>query len=271
MVLNYFDVHDPYIPPDPYLHRYTTMKKPGGHVWEAFEYYGKLSPQERQGMVDAYDGGIQYVDDQIADLFRQLQKRKLSDNTLVIITSDHGESFGEHGFMNHGNALYRELIHVPLIFVEPGRVPAGRKISQPVSLTSIPATLAGWAELEQRNFPGDSLAGLWQSPQSHPKLPAAYSELAQLPYTPQFPNFYAPMISLTTEQWHYISGGKFGSELFRCCDNAVERDNLSNTPTGRPVREQMAQRMVLLASESRLPAATPPSVASALSRAKGNR
>ena len=90
------------------------------------------SPEQRQGEIDAYDGAIAYVDTHINQLLAELQKRHLDANTLVVITSDHGEAFGEHGSYLHGNSLYREEAHVPLIFWWPGRV-RGLLMEHPVT------------------------------------------------------------------------------------------------------------------------------------------
>ena len=101
--LNYFDVHDPYGGPRAY-------PKPS---W----------PQKNDA--DAYDDGVKYVDDFIGRLMEELGRRGLAQNTLVIITSDHGEALGQHHLRTHGKALYWEQIHVPLAIWYPGHVPAG--------------------------------------------------------------------------------------------------------------------------------------------------
>jgi arylsulfatase A-like enzyme len=234
--LNYMDVHDPYRPPEPYLHRYTKMRNPGSRASEHWDWFEHLTPQQRQGAVDAYDGAINYVDDHIQQLMQQLRQRGLDRDTLVVITSDHGESFGEHGLMTHGNALYRELIHVPLILWEPGKIPAGEKIAAPVSLTALPATLLeATGEAHHPHIPEASLANLWKSG-AGVELASAYnpiSELAQLNWNPTFPDYYGPMQSISTEHWHYIHGGKYGSELFPCCTDQPEELNLAGTIIGR--------------------------------------
>ncbi|HKW26459.1 MAG TPA: sulfatase-like hydrolase/transferase [Terriglobales bacterium] len=236
LFLNYMDVHDPYRPPEPYLHRYTNMRHPGSHASEHWDWFEHLTPQQRQGAVDAYDGAINYVDDQLQQLMQQLQQRGLDRNTLVVITSDHGESFGEHGLMTHGSALYRELIHVPLIIWEPGKIPAGEKITAPVSLTSLPATLLeATGETRHPHFPEASLAGLWSSAGAEASAHNPISELAQLNWNPTFPDFYGPMESISTEHWHYIHGGKYGDELFPCCADQPEQLNLAGTIVGREV------------------------------------
>jgi arylsulfatase A-like enzyme len=241
--LNYLDVHDPYRPPEPYLHRYTSMKEPGSRASEHWDWFEHLTPQQRQGALDAYDGAINYVDDHIQQLMQQLQQRGLDRNTLVVITSDHGESFGEHGLMTHGNALYRELIHVPLILWGPGRIPAGKRIDTPVSLTSLPATLLeGAGGTRDPDFPGTSLARLW-SPAPPTSWPAPISELAQLDWNPHFPDYYGPMESVTTARWHYIRGGKFGEELFPCCADQPEQLNLAGTVFGRELAMRFGQEL----------------------------
>ncbi|HSB76864.1 MAG TPA: sulfatase-like hydrolase/transferase [Terriglobales bacterium] len=252
--LNYLDVHDPYRPPEPYLHRYTTMKHPGSRASEHWDWFEHLTPQQRQGAMDAYDGAINYVDDQISDLMRQMQRRGMDRNTIIAIVSDHGESFGEHGLMTHGNALYWELIHVPLILWAPGRIPEGKKVDVPVSLTSLPATLLEAAgELPHPDFPQPSFARLWSGEPSQGAMPDPISQLAQLNWSPTFPDYYGAMSSVTTAHWHYIHGGKFGDQLFPCCADEPEELDLADTLIGRQLASGFRRELTA-------DAAPPPSV-----------
>ena len=76
------------------------------------------------------------------------------DDTLVIITSDHGEHLGDHRLFFHGCSLYRQLVHVPLVIVDPDAVPANRMIAEPVSLRDLPATIVDLLGLRRRStFP----------------------------------------------------------------------------------------------------------------------
>jgi arylsulfatase A-like enzyme len=243
--LNYLDVHDPYRPLEPYQHRYTAMKHPGSRASEHWEWFEHLTPEQRQGALDAYDGAINYVDDQLRGLMQQLKERGLDRNTMVVITSDHGESFGEHGLMTHGSALYRELIHVPLVLWRPGAIPADRRVEEPVSLTELPATLLEQAgEHDHPHFPQRSLARFWTGTAGENDKPGVISQLAQLPWNPRFPNYDGPMQSITTPQWHYIHGGKFRDELFACCDSRPEQPNLADTVRGQNVISQLKQQMM---------------------------
>jgi arylsulfatase A-like enzyme len=247
--LNYYDVHDPYLPPEPYLHRFTRVAHPSAPISMAWDWFAALTPQQRKAEMDAYDGAIQYVDTELGDLFQQLHQRGLDENTLVVITSDHGEEFNEHGFMDHLNALYRELIHVPLVFWEPGTVPPGLLIATPVSTVSLPSTLLSLAYNGPSALPGISLSNLWTNSAQKLQVMPVVSELIQAKLTPLFPNYYGPLTSITTPQWHYISGGKAGEELFHCCSNTPELDNLANTAEGKRVCQEFKKELEFTAEK----------------------
>src|SRR5206468_4429209 len=106
--------------------------------------------------------GVKYVDDFIGYLIEELKKRGRDKNTLPIITSDHGESLGEHHLLTHDRALYWELIHVPLLIRFPGQVPTEPRITTPVTTAAIPATildLLGRTEPESLSVPASPHSG----------------------------------------------------------------------------------------------------------------
>ena len=257
--LNYYDVHDPYLPPEPYLHRFTRLSHPAGPIPMAWDWFAHLTPAQRQGEMDAYDGAIQYVDAELGEFFQQLHRRGLDKNTLIVITSDHGEEFNEHGFMDHLNALYRELIHVPLILWYPGKLPEGVRIPTPVSTVSLPATLLSLVPSgDTAPMPGISIRTLWSTPTATPQLMPVVSELSQFKLTPLFPNYYGPLTSLTTSQWHYISGGRAGEELFRCCSNTPEVENLAETHEGKRMVEEFKKQLEFTAEKPQVAAGDTP-------------
>jgi hypothetical protein len=88
-------------------------------------------------------------------------------------------------------------------------------------------------------FRGPSLTALWADGQS-PSFAPPVSELAQLKWSRRFPNYYGPMVSITTADWHYISGGSYGVQLFRCCDQNIETMDLAQTVLGGPVMQQLS-------------------------------
>ena len=87
-----------------------------------------------------FDGGIHYVDEQIGALLQELKQLNLLDNTIVVITADHGEAFMEHEILEHTECMYREVLHVPLILHGPG-LDGGRRIGRQVRSIDIMPTL----------------------------------------------------------------------------------------------------------------------------------
>jgi arylsulfatase A-like enzyme len=147
--VNFMDAHAPYAPPSPFRDLFPG-RRPGTSSAELTDRLsedmrrGRLDvrPAERAHLVSQYDGGIAYIDFCLADLLETLRRQGVYENTLVIITSDHGESFGEKGLIDHGNALYQNEIRVPLIIKYPGQTEkaVGTEV---VSLTDLfPTTLA---------------------------------------------------------------------------------------------------------------------------------
>jgi len=159
--LNYFDAHDPYLPLPPFD---TAFAEPA---------YDPLPiPMHTDGHRDAtprsmreYDQAIAYLDQEIGRLLGELDRRALLSNTLVIVTSDHGEEFGEHGMYGHGHTLYMPGLAVPLILSLPARLPAGVRVGGFASLRDLPATvMAITSGTGAAPFPGASLARFWLNP-----------------------------------------------------------------------------------------------------------
>lgn len=224
--LNYFDVHDPY------GGKRTYSKDPWDH--------------------DEYDNGIKYVDQCIGDLTRELQRRGLAGNTVVIITSDHGESLGEHGSEGHGRTLYWEVIHVPLIIWYPGHVPAGVSIARPVSNVSIAATLTDLTGTEENIFRGPSLKALWTKPETAKDWPNPVAEISQRLYITrkdeaadrQAPSaVLGPMKTLITPEWQLIIHKKFGDQLYDWVKEPGETSNLIQTTAGQEVARNLVSEM----------------------------
>ncbi len=229
--LNYFDNHQPYLPPAPYRTRFQT--NPQAPVGAAnsllFRDVGGLSPEQIQAEVAAYDGATAYVDAQIGTLLAELPRRGLDRNTLLIITSDHGESLGEHGLFGHRQSLYRDEIQVPLVFWWPGHLPAGSRITAPVSNVNLPATVLDLiGDDSPQFFPGDSLAKLWTGSVLASPWPAPLSELSRLPSgSKEKLTYHGWMKSLVTADWHYILHEKFGPQLYKWSADPDETKDLA--------------------------------------------
>jgi arylsulfatase A-like enzyme len=138
---NYMDAHYPYIPPSPFDRRFPgkTSATEGDleAIQEAVSQKGEpLPPLYTSHAVSQYDGGIAYIDSQIGQLVDWLKRENLYDNTMIVVTADHGESFGERRLFLHGNSLYANLTHVPLLVKYPHNSHVG-VWQTPVSLIDI--------------------------------------------------------------------------------------------------------------------------------------
>jgi arylsulfatase A-like enzyme len=134
--------HDPYHAPAPFKNKYASGDKPADRA-KISAYYYQRYPAELQSLVDEernhYDESIEYLDSEIEKLVNALQQDQTSQNTLLVLTGDHGESF-ERGFLNHGEDLYESSLHVPLLIKFPGRT-KGERLSIPAQSIDIAPTI----------------------------------------------------------------------------------------------------------------------------------
>jgi arylsulfatase A-like enzyme len=217
--INYFDVHFPYGTPRGY-------PSPG---WS------------QNNAIDRYDAGTKYVDDCIGHLLSELKRRGKDRSTLVVITSDHGESLGQHGLRYHGAALYWEQIHVPLVIWFPGHVPGGVRITQPVTNSAIATTIM--TRLGGTNpFPGSPLISPNASTPNNNDWADPIAEEDRNPYLskddrpldPSTPTVLTGwMDCLVSSHWHFIRHEKAGAQLYDWVNDPGELHNLINTPEGK--------------------------------------
>lgn len=231
--INYYDVHSPYTPPEPFRGKFSSLPNPGGLIsgyWGTDRLYVPLSPEQLQSEIDAYDGSIAYVDESIGQLITSLRERGLMENTIIIIMSDHGELFDEHGLRAHANSLYREVIQVPLVISWHGHIPEGLRISQPVSIASIPATVMELVNHgDQVALPGPSLVSLWNGSGDPADFPLPLAEIDKLTWVPvQALSAHGAMKSVLSSDWQYITHETYGDELYNLIDDPKESKNLAS-------------------------------------------
>ena len=145
LFVHLFDIHDPYQPPAPYDTRFDpdydgdirtgTIRGPNATLKRS------MKPRELEHIMALYDGEIAWVDSQVARVLERLDDLGVADNTLVVLTSDHGEEFLEHGRRGHHATLYRESVNVPLIMRFPAVLPAGVRLDSVVSIIDIVPTV----------------------------------------------------------------------------------------------------------------------------------
>jgi len=139
-----YQTHAPYAPPD----RFAAMFDRGytGSIGNSFmpseSGVQNLSDADKRHAEALYDGEIAYTDEVVAGFLNRLRQMGLLDTTAVIIFSDHGEEFWEHGGVQHGVTLYEEQLRVPLIIRLAGETPPAGRVPRQVSLTDLYATVA---------------------------------------------------------------------------------------------------------------------------------
>src|SRR5205814_5527591 len=120
-------------------------------------------------MVARYDGGIRSGDTIVGKLLAALRSRDLLDETVVIVTADHGEEFYDHGNWGHGHSVYNELLHVPLIVRYPARFPRGVRVDSTVMTIDVMPTILELAGVRSAApMAGQSLVALATGPPSTP-------------------------------------------------------------------------------------------------------
>ena len=220
--INYFEGHAPYLPPAPWDSLFLRDRdQRAERYWDAIgQVYGP-GPFPREFLRetrDAYDGSIAYLDFQIDSLLTVLQQRGLLQNTVVIITSDHGEHFGEHGLIQHGSSLYLPVLNVPLAIRAPGRVPAGIAVNQATSLRHIAATILDLAGVANPGLPGHSMLRYFSADSAAIRpdtLFAAVDFNRLLPKWPaNQPVLRGDMRSVTVDSLQYILNGDGQEQLF---------------------------------------------------------
>lgn len=118
---------------------------------------GRYGPVARRRIVDLYDESILLVDRRLGDLVEALKKANLYERALIIVTSDHGEEFWDHGGYGHGHSLYDEVLRVPLVVKLPGGAHAGLRIDSPVRQIDLAPTVLGAAGARHDDLPGRPL------------------------------------------------------------------------------------------------------------------
>jgi arylsulfatase A-like enzyme len=211
--LNYFDAHGPYQPPAPF----DTLWGPTLPDRDPWMATGRqYSERELQAEIDAYDGAITFLDHRLGLLLDQLDRRGILDNTIVIVSSDHGEEFGEHGVYTHGHSMYDGVLHVPLLIRWPAGVPAGRRAPAFVSIRDVPATLHDLLEFKSAAMPGASMASRWsdvgvRTPDTD-TLVASVDRASGNPL--HYPVSQHEIRVLYADPWKLIANGQTSVELY---------------------------------------------------------
>ena len=243
--LNFYDAHTPYFPPHTSNIRFgltpaSVADEAALLDWEILDK-AKLSGRLKTLGRDAYDDCIRSLDDQLRGLFSSLSDRGLLDNTVVILTADHGEGMGEHDLWVHAESLYLPEIHVPLIVMTPRTRPARGVVREVVSLADIPSTIADMAgQGADSPFPGRSLARTWKG---EARNASAVSELdAPDPTDPnqgRSPARSGPLTAIEAGSYRYIHRSiREKEELYDLSDDPEETHDRAGEASMGPVLQR---------------------------------
>jgi hypothetical protein len=174
---HYWDPHDPYEPLPPYDTMFDpsyqgkigTSFNPRGLMLSAASHVASPASLESHGLseddldhiISLYDGEIAFADREIGRLLQGLEERGIGDNTLIVLLSDHGEEFYEHGGFGHGYTMFSEVIDVALIVNMKDVIPCGKAINEQVRLVDVTPTILDVLDLDSGYaFEGASLMPL---------------------------------------------------------------------------------------------------------------
>ncbi|HZQ68127.1 MAG TPA: sulfatase-like hydrolase/transferase [Terriglobales bacterium] len=189
------------------------------HLYDPHYPYRPPSPYSEEYKDRPYDGEIAFADGQVGRVIRFLKEKGLYQNTVIVLSGDHGESLGEHGEKTHGFFIYNATLHVPLIFHLPGEA-GGKSISASASLADLMPTMlqslkvAVPAEVQGRSL----LALMRDDKEQSPRNLYAETFLPRLHFN------WSELRGIENEKYHFINAPK--PELYDLQKDPGETQNL---------------------------------------------
>jgi len=228
LFLHYYDAHSDYSPEKKYRDMFVDPYQgvadgSTGQLLNVRARKASFNDKDAAHLKQLYDAEIRQVDDQLARILTYLDESGLSKTTLVILTSDHGEEFLEHGSVLHGRTYYEEVIRIPLILRGPG-MPVGKTIDVPVNLVDVPPTvLTSLGRPVPERMQGIDLAQLWR----HPEAKHRSSVLAEGDWMNELPTMYR---MVRNHRFKLIyDWRKHSTQLYDLQVDPLERQEISQT------------------------------------------
>lgn len=244
LFLHTYEIHDPYIPPDEFRQKISEekLKWNKAQLQRIFNWprgrFKHLNEKERDNLVVLYDGEIRYTDERlIKPLVGYLKEAGLYDQTMIILTSDHGEEFYEHKGWGHSTSLYNELLNVPLIIKFPHAKYRSQKISQIVRSVDIVPTIMDTLDIQVSGyeFDGESLVSLLSGKEKKDRV-----FISEKRFGPMFPDRIAinkanfklvvnsPYSGIHIAYYHPDPPQPLEVELFDMGNDPLEKENLAD-------------------------------------------
>lgn len=253
--INVYDPHPPFIPPKSYADRFSPDEMPGPYFRETdLAHQAKLAKvdfQEGAARPEEFDGKgcqaryyamIAQIDDQFARIMDCLEATGQFDNTVVIFTSDHGETLGDHGLIQKGCRFYEGLVRVPLIFSWPGKIRPNLQCNGLVELLDMSATILDACGLEIPDyFQGKSLLPILTGEQSGETI----REFVRCEYFDALDSFFtggvgsfATMYRDATHKLTVYHDQHLG-ELYDLTNDPWEFDDLWDDPASQSIKNEL--------------------------------
>lgn len=245
--VNYFEPHMPYRPTSPFdddflppgvaasdLKRLRSFYSPQEYAYIIGVPTIRIDDQVLATLIGLYDGEIAYVDAMVGKLVEALRARKVLDDTLIVVTSDHGEHFGEHHMLEHKFSLYEPLLHVPLIVRAPGRVAANLRIRTPVQSADVFGTVLAIAGVEggtSRVLPRQALTAAEEARQrsfSELEYPTIFLDVARRKFSGfDIQRLERSLVSVRGPRFKLIAGSDGSLELYDLRADPGESRNIA--------------------------------------------
>lgn len=253
MWIHYMDIHVPYFPREPFFSQFSSDKskdriKSFKNQFiqisaKLFRNPDSITTDERQLIIDCYDSEIRYFDHNFKSLLALLRKRRLLEDTIVIVTSDHGEEFWEHGKWGHFMRLYDINTHVPLLIKYPALTSKGASISKQVRSIDIFPTILDLLNIKSRySLPGISLLPYIKDENSAPEADV-FSEGGGVQGV-SVNTYVDRLFSVRTNQWKFIKNiTRNQNELYDLKNDLMELNNLADKPDVQEIIKELDSKI----------------------------
>jgi len=255
LFVNYMDAHEPYIPPPPFDKYYSDKQATFtlANYFKMQEYIMQLerniTDEEYEHFLAQYDGGIAYIDYHLGELIKFLKQRGLYENTLIIITSDHGEVFGNRSLIGHGSSVYQDQVHVPLVIKFP-KSNEKMVIDNLVGIIDLMPTILEVSGYEVPGYVhGKSLLKL-EKDDTRVVLSESFPNPTYIKWHSRFNRYERAIFS---KHFKFISSSAGKRELYNLAEDPNESDNLYNPDdyTSKELESRLNQWLALAAASVR--------------------
>lgn len=255
LFINDIEPHVPYAPPRDVAQRFLPQGVDEDELQAAMKFnhpdgmgyiFGavEVSDERIRLFSDLYDAEIAALDAEIGSLLDGLSAAGILDETLVVITADHGENLGDHGLLDHKFSLHRTLTHVPLLVRWPGDFSAGRTVDDVVRLEDIAPTVLDVLGLDRKGLDGASLRGDVSGRLAYAGWGAwrrAEEEMRRLYPSGDLTPLFLSIEAVTDERHHFMRYSDGREELYDVVADPAEVNNLAASEP--ELRDRMFARL----------------------------